>query len=110
MSTSRAIASRLRSFKSNAGPRILHTSAQPLEVDDFELGAEEDAKEYAELQELEAERQRVREENKERKNNGLAPLALPRKRKASRRTPVRRVIRPFDGDASDPSEDGTHAE
>ncbi|RXK40317.1 hypothetical protein M231_02431 [Tremella mesenterica] len=107
MSTSRAIASRLRSFKSNAGPRILHTSAQPLEVDDFELGAEEDAKEYAELQELEAERQRVREENKERKNNGLAPLALPRKRKASRRTPVRRVIRPFDGDASDPSEDGS---
>ncbi|WWD18678.1 hypothetical protein CI109_103132 [Kwoniella shandongensis] len=52
--------------------------ADPLSDDDFDLEVKASAKEYAEVQRQIARRERVRQENKERKKRGEAILPLPR--------------------------------
>jgi len=56
-----------------------------LSDDDFEAEAREDAVAYAQAQEVEAQRESIREANKIRRKEGLPRVPLPRRPKAARK-------------------------
>ncbi|OCF57032.1 hypothetical protein L486_05889 [Kwoniella mangroviensis CBS 10435] len=58
-------------------PALIST-AEPLSDDEFITESRASAKAYAEVQKIQAERERIKEDNKERKKRGEQALALPK--------------------------------
>ncbi|WWC96326.1 hypothetical protein V866_003193 [Kwoniella sp. B9012] len=58
-------------------PALIST-AEPLTDDEFIAESRASAKAYAEVQKIQAERERIKEDNKERKKRGEQALALPK--------------------------------
>lgn len=53
--------------------------------DEFELDSKREAREYADLAHQATERIRIKQENKDRKAQGLAPLRVPRRVKEKKK-------------------------
>ncbi|WVF69031.1 hypothetical protein IAT40_003805 [Kwoniella sp. CBS 6097] len=81
------------------------STAEPLSDDDFVAESKAAAKEYAEVQQLQAKREQIRKENQERKQKGETALALPRlpskKRKIGTPTKIEHESSGNDSDSDD---------
>ncbi|WVW84909.1 hypothetical protein I302_106945 [Kwoniella bestiolae CBS 10118] len=64
----------------------LMSTAEPLSDDEFIAESRASAKAYAEVQKIQAERERIREDNKARKKRGEQALALPKLPGAKRKS------------------------
>lgn len=83
-------------------PSVSGSLLTPAPKDDFDLDAVDDAKQYKDDQELEMARQKVRDENKQRRLKGLKPLKLPQKPKGgSARSSRPRDSRSASGESDD---------
>ncbi|WRT67988.1 uncharacterized protein IL334_004963 [Kwoniella shivajii] len=57
---------------------VIVSTAEPLSDDEFAAESRASAKAYAEIQKFQSDRERIREENKQRKKRGEGSLALPK--------------------------------
>ncbi|WWC88458.1 uncharacterized protein L201_003369 [Kwoniella dendrophila CBS 6074] len=57
---------------------VLVSTAEPLSDDDFAVESKASARAYADIQKIQSEREKIREDNKERRKRGEAALALPK--------------------------------